>query len=271
MLWNVAIPAGGAGGQVTILTAADWRSHHPLRLCASAFEAGLINRRDAELFWPGRTAVEAIDRALREQPPVRASRNGKRGIASSRLFTVVAKRALTPEFSWLQVEAPEIAAHWKPGQFVILRPTPESERISLTVVQGDGERGTIVLVVQALVKVNIQRVVRSGRQWPCLRILRHEAEEAKWWDDHRRMAEQELIKAIRDGTAQRGAAQRLAKQSRASKNITIRMPVDDIERARRLADRKGLGYQTYMKMLLHEALNREESSANTSPRHRKTG
>ncbi len=39
------------------------------------------------------------------------------------------------------------------------------------------------------------------------------------------------------------------------------MPVDDIERARRLADRKGLGYQTYMKMLLHEALNREESDA----------
>ena len=98
-----------------------------------------------------------------------------------------------------------------------------------------------------------------------------EAEEAKWWDDNRDMAEGELLKAMRDGTVQRGAAQRLGRQSRTSKNITIRIPVDDIERTRRLADRKGLGYQTYMKMLLHEALNREESDTNAPPRKRKAG
>jgi hypothetical protein len=68
-----------------------------------------------------------------------------------------------------------------------------------------------------------------------------EAEEAKWWDDKRKMAEEEFLKAMRDGTVQRGTAQRLAMESRTSKNITIRMPIDDIERARRLADRKGLG------------------------------
>jgi hypothetical protein len=55
------------------------------------------------------------------------------------------------------------------------------------------------------------------------------------------MAEEEFLKAMRDGTVQRGTAQRLAMESRTSKNITIRMPIDDIERARRLADRKGLG------------------------------
>ena len=69
------------------------------------------------------------------------------------------------------------------------------------------------------------------------------SEEAEWWDDNRNMVEKELLQAIRDGTVQRGTAPRLAKQSRTSKNITIRMPLDDIERARRLADRKGLGYQ----------------------------
>jgi predicted DNA binding CopG/RHH family protein len=76
---------------------------------------------------------------------------------------------------------------------------------------------------------------------------------------------------MRNGTVQKAVAQRLAKQSKTSKNITIRMPLDDIERARRLADRKGLGYQTYMKMLLHEALNREESGATTGRRRRKAG
>lgn len=98
-----------------------------------------------------------------------------------------------------------------------------------------------------------------------------ETEEAKWWDEHRGLVEGELSRAMREGTAQKGVAQRLTKQWRASKNITIRMPVDDVERARRLADRKGLGYQTYMKMLLHEALNREESDATTVPPQRKTG
>jgi predicted DNA binding CopG/RHH family protein len=37
------------------------------------------------------------------------------------------------------------------------------------------------------------------------------------------------------------------------------MPLADLERARTLSARKGLAYQTYMKMLLHEALDREEN------------
>jgi predicted DNA binding CopG/RHH family protein len=42
-----------------------------------------------------------------------------------------------------------------------------------------------------------------------------------------------------------------------SKSVTIRIPVRDLEAAQRLADRKGLPYQTYMKMLLHQALEKE--------------
>jgi predicted DNA binding CopG/RHH family protein len=83
-----------------------------------------------------------------------------------------------------------------------------------------------------------------------------EAQEACWWDEHRDLVEENLIAAMRDGTAQRGSAQRLLKDARASKNITIRMPLAEIERARQLSARKGLAYQTYIKMLLHEALDR---------------
>jgi predicted DNA binding CopG/RHH family protein len=86
-----------------------------------------------------------------------------------------------------------------------------------------------------------------------------EAAEALWWDENKRMIEVDLLQAMRDGTAQRGTAQRLVKESRESKNITIRMPLRDIERARLLAEKKGIGYQTYMKMLLHEALEKEEN------------
>lgn len=85
-----------------------------------------------------------------------------------------------------------------------------------------------------------------------------EAQEAAWWDDHKALAEENLFDAMRNGTAQKGTAQRLVQEARLSKNITIRMPLADLERARRISAKKGLGYQTFMKMLLHEALERED-------------
>lgn len=49
-----------------------------------------------------------------------------------------------------------------------------------------------------------------------------------------------------------------ATESGPAKNITIRVPEKDIARARGLAAKRGLRYQTYLKMLLHEALEAEE-------------
>lgn len=48
------------------------------------------------------------------------------------------------------VEAPRVAAHAHPGQFVIVRPTVGSERIPLTICGFDAELGTITLVVQSV-------------------------------------------------------------------------------------------------------------------------
>lgn len=101
----------------------------------------------------GRAAAEAIDRAVSEPagqedhaaPPGLRIEAGEG--AGNR---VLAKRQITPEIAWFEVEAPEVARHWKPGQFVVLRPTPQSERIPLTIVDGDEERGSIHLVVQAV-------------------------------------------------------------------------------------------------------------------------
>ena len=67
---------------------------------------------------------------------------------------IVAKRLLTPEIAWLHIEATDIARRWKPGQFVIIRPTALSERIPLTIVDGDEASRTITLVVQALGKTS---------------------------------------------------------------------------------------------------------------------
>ena len=81
-----------------------------------------------------------------------------------------------------------------------------------------------------------------------------EAEEAKWWDDHKEMVEDNLIQSIRDGTARRGTARRLALEARASRNVTIRMAEADLVLARKQAEEKGLPYQTYIKSVLHEEL-----------------
>lgn len=48
------------------------------------------------------------------------------------------------------VEAPRVAKHWRPGQFVIVRVSEDGERIPLTIVDGDSDAGTICLIVQGI-------------------------------------------------------------------------------------------------------------------------
>ena len=42
-----------------------------------------------------------------------------------------------------------------------------------------------------------------------------------------------------------------------SQKVMLRIPTDDVDRARRQAADKGVGYQTYIKMLLRAGLDRE--------------
>jgi ferredoxin--NADP+ reductase len=49
----------------------------------------------------------------------------------------------------ITIQAPHIAAKAKAGQFVVIMVKEEGERIPLTIVQADTDRGTIVLIAQA--------------------------------------------------------------------------------------------------------------------------
>ncbi len=82
--------------------------------------------------------------------------------------------------------------------------------------------------------------------------FRSESEEAAWWDRHPEVATEILKRALKSGKARRGVP---------LKTVTMRLPVPDIKTAQDLAGRKGLPYQTYIKMLLHEVLERERLSA----------
>lgn len=105
----------------------------------------------------GRAAADAIDQALASDRilAARAPLPSRPHAAGNRIMV---RRQLTPEVAWIEVEAPEVARHWKPGQFVIVRPTAASERIPLTIVGGAAERGWIHLVVQAVGKTSRQMV-----------------------------------------------------------------------------------------------------------------
>jgi len=64
------------------------------------------------------------------------------------MYHVVKKRLLATGIALLEVNAPAVAAKVEPGQFVIVRVDELSERIPLTVMDFDREKGTITIVVQ---------------------------------------------------------------------------------------------------------------------------
>ncbi len=68
------------------------------------------------------------------------------------MHRVLTNEQLSPNVYRLVVEAPRIAQIRKPGQFVIVYLGPGSERIPLTIADGDPEAGTISLVIQAVGK-----------------------------------------------------------------------------------------------------------------------
>jgi ferredoxin/flavodoxin---NADP+ reductase len=65
---------------------------------------------------------------------------------------VLANVRLAPHVHRLVVRAPRVAPVRLPGQFVIVRLGPGSERIPLTIADADPDRETITLVVQAIGK-----------------------------------------------------------------------------------------------------------------------
>ena len=75
-------------------------------------------------------------------------------------------------------------------------------------------------------------------------------EEAQWWDANQTTVESLFVKAAEEGTLRRGT---LAKRGQ-TPTTTIRLASDDIELAKQQAAERGLKYQTYLKMIIHQAL-----------------
>ena len=66
------------------------------------------------------------------------------------MYKIVEKRWLTPIICYMDVEAKDLAASAKPGQFLIVKTDEKGERIPLTICDYDVERGTVTIVFQVL-------------------------------------------------------------------------------------------------------------------------
>ena len=89
--------------------------------------------------------------------------------------------------------------------------------------------------------------------------FKSESEEADWWASPagRAYVKQRSAEAQSTGTKVSGSKLVTKLSSEGTTQIAIRLPGTDLAQARRIADRKGIGYQTLLKMLVREGLARE--------------
>ena len=82
-----------------------------------------------------------------------------------------------------------------------------------------------------------------------------EAEEAEWWDRNPEFIADQFEKAAKEWRILRGLP-----GHGATRSVTIRLAMKDVETAQALAEKAGLPYQTYIKSILHQALERQRKA-----------
>jgi len=101
--------------------------------------------------------------------------------------------------------------------------------------------------------------------------FKSDAEEADWYAtrEGRRQTQREFARALRAGTLARSAGLKVPKtdprlleqlmeqaKERATRPISLRVSIADLERAKQIAEETGLGYQTVLKQAIREGLKR---------------
>jgi hypothetical protein len=98
-----------------------------------------------------------------------------------------------------------------------------------------------------------------GKKTLQMPAFKNESAEADWWASPagRAYVKRKSAEAWPEG-ANTGGSSLVAKLNRKNSiQIALRLPEADLKRARDIAERKGVGYQTLLKMLVREGLSRE--------------
>ena len=101
--------------------------------------------------------------------------------------------------------------------------------------------------------------------------FKSEADEADWYTtpEGRRQTQREFARALRAGTLSRSAGLTVARtdpthlrqlleqaKESATREILIRVAIEDLKRARQIAEKTGIGYQTVLKQAIHAGLRK---------------
>ena len=101
--------------------------------------------------------------------------------------------------------------------------------------------------------------------------FKSEAEEADWYATRRgrEQTQREFARALRTGTLSRSRGLKTARtdpkmleqlmeqaKRNATRAISLRIPIADLERARRIAKKTGVGYQAVLKQAIREGLEK---------------
>ena len=95
-----------------------------------------------------------------------------------------------------------------------------------------------------------------------------ELEEARWFEENQDRLLRLFEKAEKEGSLRIGGKSvgiTLARRTKSlakprSQKVMLRIATEDLERARRQAAHRGIGYQTYIKSLLHQALDQQSKA-----------
>ena len=64
------------------------------------------------------------------------------------MYPILEKKSLNNNVEEMVIQAPYVARHCEPGQFIILRVDVEGERIPLTIAEYDRKQGTVSIIYQ---------------------------------------------------------------------------------------------------------------------------
>ena len=66
------------------------------------------------------------------------------------MYKITKAKLLADKIYLMDVEAPRVAKHCEPGQFVIVKIDEHGERVPLTICDYDREAGTVTIVLQTI-------------------------------------------------------------------------------------------------------------------------
>jgi predicted DNA binding CopG/RHH family protein len=174
-------------------------------------------------------------------------------------------------FDWDRHNLRKIRAHqisqpeWK-RRFVTIRSrrtnkmSPMNAGLFITVKLMGGRLLAAVVTQRGLrLKTGTRRVKPMTKKTVQMPKFQNESEEADWWASPAGLTyvKRKSAQAQSQGAKPIGSSLVAALSKKNTVQIALRLPETDLARARKIADRKGIGYQTLLKMLVREGLIRE--------------